>query len=48
MIQVLVVEDSRITRDAIESQIAKSERYAIVEMRHSHKMNLKRYTRSHV
>ena len=25
MIQVLVVEDSRITRDAIESQIAKSE-----------------------
>ena len=27
MIQVLVVEDSRITRDAIESQIAKSERY---------------------
>ena len=27
MIQVLVVEDSRITRDAIESQIAKSEKY---------------------
>ena len=26
MIQVLVVEDSRITRDAIESQIAKSKR----------------------
>ena len=29
MIQVLVVEDSRITRDAIESQIAKSERYVL-------------------
>ena len=30
MIQVLVVEDSRITRDAIESQIAKSEKYVKV------------------
>ena len=29
MIQVLVVEDSRMTRDAIESQIAKSERYVL-------------------
>lgn len=29
MIQVLVVEDSRITRDAIESQIAKSEKYVL-------------------
>ena len=29
MIQVLVVEDSRITRDAIEAQIAKSERYVL-------------------
>ena len=29
MIQVLVAEDSRITRDAIESQIAKSERYVL-------------------
>ena len=29
MIQVLVVEDSRITRDAIESQIAKSKKYVL-------------------
>lgn len=29
MIQVLVVEDSRITRDAIEAQIAKSEKYVL-------------------
>ena len=29
MIQVLVVEDSGITRDAIESQIAKSEKYVL-------------------
>ena len=29
MIQVLVVEDSRITRNAIESQIAKSEKYVL-------------------
>ena len=29
MIQVLVVEDSRITRDSIESQIAKSEKYVL-------------------
>ena len=29
MIQVLVVEDSRITRDAIESQIAKSGKYVL-------------------
>ena len=29
MIQVLVVEDSRITRDAIESQIAGSEKYVL-------------------
>ena len=29
MTQVLVVEDSRITRDAIESQIAKSEKYVL-------------------
>ena len=34
MIQVLVVEDSRITRDAIESQIAKSERYVPVSYTH--------------
>ena len=29
MIQVLVVEDSRITRDAIENHIAKSEKYVL-------------------
>lgn len=29
MIQVLVVEDSRISRDAIESQIAKSGKYVL-------------------
>ena len=30
MIQVLVVEDSRITRDAIENQIARSEKYLLM------------------